>query len=71
MGRRGKEKIQIEDASEAGIIRTEESPEPEGKEESPPVDTEMELEDGEWAQDAETETSEIYVDESQNHTKNY
>ena len=71
MGKRGKEKIQVEDASEAGIIRTEESPEPEEREESPPVDTEMELEDGEWAQDAETETSAIYVDESQNHTKNY
>lgn len=66
-----KQKTQVEDASEARNIRIEETSEPEKREESLPVDTEMDLENENWTQYAEAETPRIYIDESQNYTKKY
>lgn len=45
MGKKEKEKIQVEDVSEAEIVKTEKSPKSKGKEENQLVDTKMELED--------------------------
>ncbi len=71
IGKKGKEKIPVEDTSEAENIRTEETPEPEreSRGESQPADTEMDLEGEEWTQYAEAENPEFFVDESQNHSK--
>lgn len=41
------------------------------REESPLVDTEMDFKDREWSPEPEEEMSEIYINESQNPTKNY
>ena len=73
ISQKGKEKIPVNDTSEAENASTEKTPEPEreGREESLLADTEMELESEEWTQYAEAENPEFFVDESQNHSKTF
>ena len=61
--KRGEEKVQAYSAND--------EVEDERREESPLADTEMDLEDERWAQSSGEETAEVYVDESQDHTKKY
>ncbi len=71
MGKEGKEKTQVEEAKEAKNARAKKTPEPERREESPPVDMEMELEGEDWAKSATPEFSFDISEESRDYIPDY
>ena len=71
MDKEGKEKPQVEEVREADYAKTEETPEPERREKSPPINTEMELEGEDWAQNVTPEFLFDISDESRDYTPDY
>ena len=71
MGKERKEKPQVEEVREADYARTEETPEPENREKSLPIDTEIELKGEDWAKSITPKFSFNISDKSRDHTPDY